>query len=117
MFEEWSADTLRIRVYWPGTYGMNRATQTMTLTENTSLETKKNSALLGAIQRVQLRESDIISFHNYSNAADFEKHVRWLQRYKRPIICTEYMARSEGSTFGAILPVAKRLHVAAINWG
>lgn len=74
-------------------------------------------ALLGAIQRVQLRESDIISFHNYSNAADFERHVRWLQRYKRPIICTEYMARSEGSTFGAILPVAKRLHVAAINWG
>jgi hypothetical protein len=69
------------------------------------------------IARVQIRESDIISFHNYSNPADFEKHVRWLQRYKRPIICTEYMARSEGSRFDTILPVAKKLHVAAINWG
>jgi hypothetical protein len=27
------------------------------------------------------------------------------------------MARSEGSRFDTILPVAKRLHVAAINWG
>ena len=72
---------------------------------------------MDSIARVQLRDSDIISFHNYSNPADFEKHVRWLRRYHRPILCTEYMARTEGSTFNGILPVAKRLHVGAINWG
>jgi|SRR5579884_3453487 len=37
--------------------------------------------------------------------------------YHRPVICTEYMARSVGSTFDTILPIAKAHHVAAINWG
>jgi hypothetical protein len=76
-----------------------------------------STAKMDKIARVQLRESDVLSFHNYSKAADFQKHVRWLRRYHRPILCTEYMARTEGSTFETILPVAKRLHVAAINWG
>jgi hypothetical protein len=76
-----------------------------------------STARMNRIARVQARESDVISFHNYAKPAEFEKHVRWLRRYGRPILCTEYMARSEGSTFDSILPVAKRLHVAAINWG
>jgi len=37
--------------------------------------------------------------------------------YKRPIICTEYMARGAGSTFDNSLPIAKQYHVGAINWG
>jgi hypothetical protein len=76
-----------------------------------------STARMNPIQQVQIHESDVISFHNYSKPVDFEKRVRWLQRYHRPIICTEYMARSEGSRFDTILPLAKRLHVAAINWG
>jgi len=72
---------------------------------------------LTAMQRVQLDLSDVISFHNYSWPEDFEKHVRWLERYHRPIICTEYMARAVGSTFETILPIAKAHHVGAINWG
>ena len=72
---------------------------------------------LSAMERVQLDLSDVISFHNYSWPENFEKHVRWLERYHRPIICTEYMARSVGSTFDTILPIAKAHHVAAINWG
>jgi len=43
--------------------------------------------------------------------------VRWLEQYKRPILCTEFMARSVGSTFDTILPIAKQHRVAAINWG
>jgi len=43
--------------------------------------------------------------------------VRWLENYHRPIFCTEFMARSVGSTFDTILPIAKQHHVAAINWG
>ncbi len=35
----------------------------------------------------------------------------------RPLLCTEYMARSLGSTFEEILPVAKANNVAAFNWG
>jgi hypothetical protein len=69
------------------------------------------------VTEIQLAESDVISFHNYSWPEDFEKEVAALEKYNRPIICTEYMARSAGSTFDTILPIAKRHHVAAINWG
>jgi Cellulase (glycosyl hydrolase family 5) len=72
---------------------------------------------LDPISRIQYEESDVLSFHNYSWPEDFEEHVRWLEAYHRPILCTEFMARSAGSTFDTILPVAKRHHVAAINWG
>jgi hypothetical protein len=72
---------------------------------------------LSPMERVQLDNSDVISFHNYDNAAEFEKRITWLQRYHRPILCTEYMARGNGSTFQGSLPVAKKHHVAAINWG
>ena len=69
------------------------------------------------IERIQLRESDIITFHNYSWPEDFKSEVAWLRRFHRPVICTEYMARSVGSTFDTILPLAKQEHVGAINWG
>jgi len=72
---------------------------------------------LDPIGRIQLEQSDVISFHNYSWPEDFEKHVGWLEPYHRPILCTEFMARPMGSTFDAILPIAKKHHVAAINWG
>jgi len=63
---------------------------------------------LTAIQKIQLENSDVISFHSYDTAAEFEKRVESLQAYKRPILCTEYMARPRGSTFQAILPIAKK---------
>ena len=72
---------------------------------------------LDPMQRIQLEQSDIITFHNYDNEVEFERRIKWLQRYNRPIICTEYMARSNGSTFQKILPIAKRYNVGAINWG
>jgi hypothetical protein len=72
---------------------------------------------LDPIQRIQLEQSDVLSFHNYSKPSDFEKHVLQLQKYHRPILCTEYMARPLRSTFQDILPIAKKYKVAAINWG
>ena len=72
---------------------------------------------LSTLERIQIDQSDVISFHNYSWPESFEQHVEWLERYHRPILCTEFMARSVGSTFDTILPLAKKHHVAAINWG
>jgi hypothetical protein len=72
---------------------------------------------LSPMEHVQLESSDVISFHNYDDGAEFEKRIKWLQRYHRPILCTEYMARGNGSTFQGSLPIAKRYKVAAINWG
>ncbi|HEX2663608.1 MAG TPA: hypothetical protein VHM93_12305 [Candidatus Acidoferrum sp.] len=72
---------------------------------------------LGEIEQIQLRESDIVTFHNYSWPEYFKREVGWLKKYNRPVICTEFMARSVGSTFDTILPIAKEEKVGAINWG
>lgn len=72
---------------------------------------------LDPMARIQVENSDLISFHNYSWPEDFEQRVGWLEQYHRPIICTEYMARGVGSLFDTILPIAQKHRVAAINWG
>jgi hypothetical protein len=72
---------------------------------------------LGPTGRIQIAFSDVVSFHSYDGPDVFEKHVLSLQQYRRPILCTEYMARGNGSTFQGTLPIAKKYHVAAINWG
>ena len=72
---------------------------------------------LSPMEKMQIELSDVISFHNYDAPEEFEKRVRWLQAYNRPILCTEYMARPNQSTFQGILPVAKKYKVAAYNWG
>ena len=72
---------------------------------------------LDPMARIQVENSDLISFHNYSWPEDFEQRVGWLEQFHRPIICTEYMARGVGSLFDTILPIAQKHRVAAINWG
>jgi hypothetical protein len=59
----------------------------------------------------------VISFHSYDPADEFERRILSLARYRRPILCTEYMARPRGSTFESILPVAVKYRVGALNWG
>ncbi len=70
-----------------------------------------------ATTKIQIAESDIITFHNYGWPEDFEARIKELQPYGRPLICTEYMARGAGSTFDNDLPIARRYRVGAINWG
>ncbi len=82
-----------------------------------AVDTSPDGANLGELQQIQLRESDIITFHNYTWPEHFKRQVTWLKTYNRPVICTEYMARSVGSTFDAILPIARQERVGAINWG
>jgi len=82
-----------------------------------AVDSSPDGADLGELQKIQLRESDIITFHNYSWPEYFKREVTWLKKYNRPVICTEYMARSVGSTFDTVLPIAKNEHVGAINWG
>lgn len=72
---------------------------------------------LTPMQKLQVEQSDIISFHNYDGDEEFEKRIKWLQRYERPLLCTEYMARPNGSTFEGFLPIAKEYNVAMYNWG
>jgi hypothetical protein len=70
-----------------------------------------------AIAGIQLDNSDVITFHNYGKPDEFEGRIAELEPLGRPILCTEYLARSLGSTIEGCLPVAKRHTVGAYNWG
>lgn len=70
-----------------------------------------------AITSIQLDNADVISFHSYAEPATFEARINELSPMRRPILCTEYMARTQGSTVERVLPVAKRYNVGALNWG
>lgn len=80
--------------------------------EDWSCDTK-----LTALDNYMFTHSDIISFHCYENATLTEQRIKHLQRFGRPLLCTEYMARPFGSTFREILPVFKKHNVGAYNWG
>jgi hypothetical protein len=59
----------------------------------------------------------VISFHNYNDLASLKEAVVNLSRYGRPMLCTEYMSRGNGSFFEPNLGYLRALGVGAINWG
>ncbi len=69
------------------------------------------------LNRFQLQHSDIITYHNYDYTDEHAKAIDSLKKFNRPLICTEYMARRNGSLFQIILPLLKHENVGAINWG
>lgn len=76
-----------------------------------------NRAALNQVHQAALEYSDVISFHDYGDPQSMESRIEQLSTYGRPLLCTEYMARGNGSTFAAILPILKREKVAAYCWG
>lgn len=74
-------------------------------------------AAMPPVARIQFEQSDVITFHDYGWPEHFEQSVEELEESRRPVICTEYMARAAGSTFDTVLPIAHRYRVGAINWG
>jgi len=73
--------------------------------------------VLTALDNYMFTHSDIISFHCYEEKESMEQRIQTLQRFGRPMMCTEYMARPFGSTFQDILPLLKKYKVGAYNWG
>jgi hypothetical protein len=66
---------------------------------------------------IQLKNSDVITYHNYDVPEIHQTEVKLLKLYGRPLICTEYMARPRNSTFQNTMPMLKKENVGAINWG
>lgn len=71
--------------------------------------------------------SDVITFHSYSQPGfatpnrgpgwDFLTELEWARAWKRPVVCTEFLARPLGSTLQAVLPFYSRYHVGWYVWG
>jgi len=70
----------------------------------------------GALHRTALARSDVISFHSYSPRARLGRTLDHLSRYGRPLLCTEWLARSFGST-ADLLEVFAAREVGAYCWG
>ena len=70
-----------------------------------------------AVNERLIESSDVISFHSYGSDERLMELIGRLRRHSRPLLCTEYMARTLGSDFRAQLPIFKKERVACYNWG
>ncbi|SEA36455.1 hypothetical protein SAMN05192529_11544 [Arachidicoccus rhizosphaerae] len=69
------------------------------------------------LNKFQITNSDIITYHDYEKPEWHKRVVQLLKTFGKPLICTEYMARTRGSLFSNTLPMLKDENVGAINWG
>lgn len=66
----------------------------------------------------QIKNSDVTTYHNYDDVKAHQHVIDTLRSVsKRPLVCTEYMARSRNSLFSTIMPLLKKENIAAYNWG
>ncbi|CAL1520443.1 cellulase family glycosylhydrolase [Chitinophaga sp. MM2321] len=72
---------------------------------------------LKELSTFQLENSDVITYHNYGPPEQHQRMIDTLRTFGRPLICTEYMARTRGSHFENIMPLLKKENIGAYNWG
>jgi len=65
------------------------------------------------------KASEVVSFHNYGSPESMQACIDQVKALAagRPLVCTEYMARTAQSTFAGSLPLLKQNNITAINWG
>jgi hypothetical protein len=78
---------------------------------------KNNLKTMSETEQIQIGNSDFISFHCYTPLETFEKKVAELKSFAYPLVCTEYLARSQNNSPSTLLEAAKRLNVGMVNWG
>jgi hypothetical protein len=66
---------------------------------------------------IAIPASDVITFHNYGNKEALIKQISDLRQYSRPIICTEWMNRPNGSLIETHIPVFHQEKVGCLLWG
>jgi hypothetical protein len=69
------------------------------------------------LNQFQIQNSDVITYHDYEEPQWHQRVIELLKVNGKPLICTEYMARTRNSRFSNILPMLKKENVGAINWG
>ena len=64
-----------------------------------------------------LENSDVISYHNYSNREEMSKQIAELKQHGRPVVCSEWLKRDAKSTIEDIMPLLKDENVGSMLWG
>jgi hypothetical protein len=77
----------------------------------------ENILRLDDCKRIQLSHSDVVSYHTYGDVPSLERCLKNLSTYGRPLLCTEFMARPNGSVFDPHLELMKEKKSAAYCWG
>ena len=72
---------------------------------------------LDPLDQFMLGQSDIVTFHTYDDLEGAKRAVTRVSAVGRPMICTEYMARTANSRFEVIMPYLKSENIGAIHWG
>ncbi|MCF7732902.1 MAG: family 43 glycosylhydrolase [Akkermansiaceae bacterium] len=65
----------------------------------------------------QVELSDVVSFHFYGDNAGMKERIGSFKSHRRPVICTEWMARTLGAKYETELPLFKEGKVGCYNWG
>ena len=118
--EQLAQETARIEELLPKAFAWARSQnpiQPLTSAVWVGPDWSPGAPTLNRIQQEQLTYSDVITFHNYEQPESFEARVAQLRKYGRPLICTEWMARGNGSNVDTILPIGRREKIGMINWG
>ena len=109
----------------PGQFGIGDKSLTLLeLTWEWAYEVRPSQPLTACLDgsvgegniKLNAKNSDIITFHTYEGEK-LQETIDKLKVYKRPLICTEYMAREFGSTFEFSLPIFKENNIGCYNWG
>ena len=70
-----------------------------------------------AMSARKLERSDLITFQSFDSVDSIEARLQLLQRYKRPIICSDWLMRQVGNDFKKVLPVFSAYRVGWFNQG
>ena len=109
----------------PGQFGIGDKSLTLLeLTWEWAYEVRPSQPLTACLDgsvgegniKLNAENSDIITFHTYEGEK-LQETIDKLKVHKRPLICTEYMAREFGSTFEFSLPIFKENNIGCYNWG
>lgn len=65
----------------------------------------------------KLERSDLVTFHSFDSAEGVEARIQMLRRYRRPIICSDWLMRQTGNDFEKVLPVFATYQVGWFNRG
>jgi len=65
----------------------------------------------------KLERSDLVTFQSFDNVESIEARLLLLQRYQRPIICSDWLMRQVGNDFEQILPLFSIYQVGWFNQG
>ncbi len=72
---------------------------------------------LRGVNAFLLKESDVVTFHHYGPLSETESWVFRMREAGRPVLCTEWMARTRGSRFETHLPWFRKEGMGCYCWG